>query len=115
MSQIADLTFLRTFTAGDPPKMTKYINMFLSGAPGILSQIREQLNASDWKGLKTSSHSLKTQLKYMGVSSAVDLAFTIEQQCGDLKDLDQLPALVGQLEEKTNLAIAELKEELTKL
>jgi HPt (histidine-containing phosphotransfer) domain-containing protein len=115
MSQISDLTFLRTFTAGDPPKMTKYINMFLNGAPQIMTQIRQQLEASDWKALKTSSHSLKTQLKYMGVASAVDLAFAIEQQCGDLKDLDKVPELVGQLEEKTSQAIAELREELTKL
>lgn len=115
MSQLSDLTFLRTFTAGDPPKMTKYINMFLNGAPQILSQIRQQVDAADWKALKTSAHSLKTQLKYMGVSSAVDLAFAIEQQSGDLKDIEQIPGLVAQLEEKTQLAIAELREELTKL
>ena len=51
----------------------------------------------------------------MGVSSAVDLAFAIEQQSGDLKDIEQIPGLVAQLEEKTQLAIAELREELTKL
>lgn len=115
MSQLSDLTFLRTFTGGDSAKMTKYINMFLSGAPQMLTQIRQQTDAADWKGLKTSSHSLKTQLKYMGVASAVDLAFAIEQQSGEMKDLDQLPQLVGQLEAATNTAILELRDELTKL
>jgi len=115
MSQLSDLTFLRSFTTGDPAKMTKYINMFLSGAPQILAQMKQQVEAADWKALKTSSHSLKTQLKYMGVASAVDLAFAIEQQSGELKDLDQLPGLVNRLDTETQLAMTELREEVTKL
>src|SRR4030095_371151 len=115
MNQLSDLTFLRTFTAGDPSKMTKYINMFLNAAPQSLAQIRQQMEAADWKGLKTSSHSLKTQLKYMGVNPAVDLAFAIEQHCGDLSGLDQIPELVGALEEKTQIAISELREAVSKL
>lgn len=115
MGNLTDLTFLRTFTSSDPVKMSKYINMFLSGAPQILAQMKQQSETSDWKALKTSSHSLKTQLKYMGAATAVDVAFAIEQQCGDLKDLDQVPVLVNDLESKTNTAIAELREELTKI
>ena len=115
MSQLSDLTFLRTFTGGDPVKMTKYINMFLSAAPQSLMQIRQQAEASDWKALKTSSHSLKTQLKYMGVASAVDVAFNIEQNCAELKDLEQIPDLVTALEEKTSTAVNELKEAVSKL
>ena len=115
MSQLSDLTFLRTFTGGDPVKMSKYINMFLSAAPQSLAQIRQQTDASDWKGLKTSSHSLKTQLKYMGVNSAVDIAFNIEQNCAELKDLDQIPGLVAALEEKTTTAVNELREAVSKL
>lgn len=115
MSNLSDLTFLRSFTTSDAAKMTKYINMFLSGAPQILSQMKQQVEAADWKALKTSAHSLKTQLKYMGVASAVDLAFAIEQQSGELKDLDQLPELVTRLNGETQLAMAELREEITKL
>ena len=115
MSKLTDLTFLRNFTAGDPSKMTKYINMFLNAAPQSLAQIRQQMEAADWKGLKTSSHSLKTQLKYMGVNPAVDLAYAIEQSCGEMAGLDKVPDLVGALEEKTNIAITELREEVSKL
>src|SRR5687767_13097061 len=105
MNKQTDLTFLKTFTAGDTGKMSKYINMFLSGAPQLLTQVREQSDAADWKGLKTTAHSLKTQLKYMGVNAGVDHAFSIEQKSGEQKDLDQVPALVTQLEEVTNQAI----------
>ena len=115
MSQLSDLTFLRTFTAGDPPKMTKYINMFLNMAPQSLVQMRQQVDASDWKALKTSSHSLKTQLKYMGVASAVELAYAIEQRCGDMTDLENIPELMGKLEENANIAITELRDALVKL
>jgi HPt (histidine-containing phosphotransfer) domain-containing protein len=112
---LADLTFLRTFTSGDPAKMTKYINMFLGMAPQSLTQMRQQLEASDLKALRTSAHSLKTQLKYMGITQAVDLAYTIEQRSGDGTQPETLPALVSELETLTNQAITELKEAVSKL
>jgi len=115
MTTATDLTFLRTFTSGDSAKMTKYINMFLGMAPQSLTQMRQQVDAGDWKGLKTSAHSLKTQLKYMGAAGAAELASTMEQQAGDEKDLDKMPGLMARLEEQTQLTIAELGAVLGKL
>ena len=110
-----DLTFLRTFTSGDPAKMSKYINMFLSMAPQSLIQMRQQLDSGDYKALRTSAHSIKTQLKYMGISAAVDLAYAIEQKSAEATDTENIPGLVTQLEDLTNQGVAELKEALTKL
>ena len=115
MSQLSDLTFLKTFTAGDSVKMSKYINMFLSAAPQSLVQMKQQIEASDWKALKTAAHSLKTQLKYMGIASAVETAYAIEQNCGEMKDLDKIPDLMKNLDESTLTAISELQEALGKL
>ncbi len=69
MSQVSDLTFLRTFTSGDAAKISKYVNMFLKAAPASLTDMEVQAANGDWKSLKTNAHSLKSQLKYMGVAS----------------------------------------------
>jgi len=115
MSQLTDLSFLKTFTAGDPTKMSKYINMFLGMAPKSILQMRKEVEGADWKSLKTSAHSLKTQLKYMGAASAVDLAYSIEQKCGEMSGLENVPDLMNKLEEQTNTTITELKDALTKI
>ena len=115
MSQFADLTFLKTFTSNDSGKMTKYINMFLKAAEPSLQQMKSQVDQSDWSALKTTSHSLKSQLKYMGVAKGVDLAFSIEQSSGDGKDLDKIPETLTELESIVNGACTELREELAKL
>lgn len=115
MSMHADLTFLKTFTSNDSGKMTKYINMFLKSAEPSLQQMKSQVEQKDWTALKTTSHSLKSQLKYMGVAIGVDLAFAIEQSSGDMKDLDKIPETLSKLETVVTGACAELRDELTKL
>lgn len=115
MSQQSDLTFLRTFTSNDPGKMSKYINMFLKGAEPTLEQMKSQIEQSDWSALKTSSHSLKSQLKYMGVNAGVDLAFSIETNSGEGKNLDSMPETLTKLQEIVVAACNELRDELTKL
>jgi len=115
MSQLSDLTFLRTFTSNDAAKITKYVNMFLNAAMPSISQMKEQLAAGDWKALKTSAHSLKSQLKYMGVATGVENAFFIENGAGEGKNLDKIPETLVKLEEIVAGACSELRDELTKL
>jgi HPt (histidine-containing phosphotransfer) domain-containing protein len=115
MSQYADLSFLKTFTSNDAAKITKYVNMFLNAANPSIVQMKQQLEASDWKSLKTSAHSLKSQLKYMGVASGVEKAFFIENSAGEQQNLDKIPENLQKLEEIVAGASAELRDELAKL
>ena len=115
MSQYADLNFLKTFTSNDPAKITKYVNMFLNAAGPSISQMKQQLDASDWKALKTSAHSLKSQLKYMGVAAGVEKAFFIETSAGEGQNLDKIPENLQKLEEIVAGASEELRSELAKL
>ena len=58
---------------------------------------------------------MKSQLKYMGVAKAEELATTIERNAGDQVDLEHLADLIPDLESITLQACDELKDELTKL
>jgi HPt (histidine-containing phosphotransfer) domain-containing protein len=109
MEQVSDLTFLKTFTSNDSAKITKYVNMFLNAAGPSLAQMKEQVAGSDWKSLKTSAHSLKSQLKYMGVATGVELAYAIESSAGEGQNLDQIPGMLEKLEGVVNTASNELK------
>jgi HPt (histidine-containing phosphotransfer) domain-containing protein len=115
MEQVTDLTFLRNFSGNDPEKIRKYIGLFLKGASPGLEQMKVHVTSGDWSALKTSAHSMKTQLKYMGAARAVDLAYTIENNAGEQKELDQIPAVMSSLEKLVTTAIGELEAELGRL
>jgi HPt (histidine-containing phosphotransfer) domain-containing protein len=115
MGDFTDLGFLKTFTGGDAAKMKKYITMFTGSAPGILDKINADCGSSDWKALKTSSHSLKTQLKYMGAEKAQAVAYEIEQLSEKQERTGDIPELVKTLDELTRGVVTELNQELEKL
>ncbi len=115
MTKYSDLTFLKSFANNDPAKIHKYVGMFLAALPASLSQMQQQLTAQEWKSLRTTAHSLKSQLKYMGIADGEQLAVSIEKIAADEKGLEQLPDLIAKLDEITNIASSELKEELAKL
>ncbi|MBL0339687.1 MAG: Hpt domain-containing protein [Bacteroidetes bacterium] len=115
MSKHSDLTFLKSFTKDDSAKISKYVNMFLDSAPKALEQMNQQLSVADWPSLKISAHSMKSQLRYMGMAAAEQLAITIERSSSEQTALDQLPQVLTKLNEIMTEAFVELKSEISAL
>lgn len=110
METIADLTFLKTFTSGNAEKIAKYVNMFLQHAPTLLSAMEENLAKQDWAALKTSAHSLKPQISYMGIKSAEALIKNIETDAAEKNNLENMPAQINALKGILEKAYPELKK-----
>lgn len=112
-SKTVDLTFLRSFTKGDKAKMDKYINMFLTYAPAQLNSIQINFDRKNWNDLKIAAHSLKPQIQYMGIVGLEEIILNIENNAANRQGLDKLPELIGQLTSTCELAIEELRQELS--
>jgi HPt (histidine-containing phosphotransfer) domain-containing protein len=110
MYEIIDLTFLNSFTGGNKEKNSKYINMFLQNAPSLLDAIEENLKKEDWASLKTSAHSLKPQISYMGIKSAEELIKNIERDAADKINLSTISEKVGTLRNILEKAFPELQQ-----
>jgi HPt (histidine-containing phosphotransfer) domain-containing protein len=115
MGTASDLTFIRTFAGGDSNKIKKYVGMFLNMASPAMDQMDLFCSQNDWKSLKTTSHSLKSQMKYMGMAKGADIAQQIENICGEGVGVEQIPDLLTSLRSEVETAVAELQEELDKL
>ena len=115
MGTVTDLTFIKSFTSGDPAKIKKYVGMFLNMAGPSLIQMDQSCQSNDWKSLKTTSHSLKSQMKYMGMTEAAGVAQKIEDICGNSTGLEAIPELLTHLQGLVNAAIIELQDEVNKL
>ncbi|MGB1242167.1 MAG: response regulator, partial [Chitinophagales bacterium] len=109
---VLDMVFLEKFTKNDPKKMSKYINIFLKNAPSQLEALNEHLNTHNWKQVRATAHSLKSQLRYMGVFPLKETIQTIENNAGEQIALDALPPLIARVNRITQQAIKELQQKL---
>jgi HPt (histidine-containing phosphotransfer) domain-containing protein len=109
MYEIIDLTFLNSFTGGNREKNSKYIKMFLQNAPSLMSTIEDNLSKSDWTSLKSSAHSLKPQISYMGIKSAEELIKNIERDAAEKTNLENISDKITSLRNILEKAYPELQ------
>lgn len=108
---VTDMTFLDQFTKGDGTKRTKYIQMFLNNAPGLIKKIEETFHNNDREALKIAAHSLKPQLNYMGVKEDRSHIFQLEQAAQDtLIPNEKITELIQHLKLVCIKAFEELQE-----
>ena len=112
MTKTIDLTFLNSFTGGNPEKVKKYINMFLNYCPSQLSQMNEQLTAENYDGLRGTAHALKPQITYMGIQGGDELVKKIENMAGTQTEVEKLPEMLTNFQKICEQAMVELKEEI---
>ncbi|MEP7263382.1 MAG: Hpt domain-containing protein [Bacteroidota bacterium] len=112
---LTDLTFLKSFTGGQTDKMSKYIRMFLTGAPQNISQMELSALSKDWSGVHHSAHSLKPQLGYFGAKDSESLLKQIEMYASQQLELDKLPAMIEEFRKQYETISVELEQELKTL
>lgn len=110
---LIDLSFLKSFSGDNAEKMNKYINLFLQHAPVLVTAMEKSLSEKNYDALKTSAHSLKPQITYMGIKSAEDLVKGIEFNAGQRLHIENIPAQIEQLKDILSKAYPELKGAVT--
>lgn len=89
---MVDLSFLEEFTNGDATKMKRYINLYLSIAPGTFAKMKKNIASQDWEQLRIHAHSLKPQADYMGIPNLKSVLVDIENGTKSRQN-DVLPVL----------------------
>jgi signal transduction histidine kinase/CheY-like chemotaxis protein/HPt (histidine-containing phosphotransfer) domain-containing protein len=107
--KLIDLNYLEEFTEGDPVRLQRFIDLFLTKVPRSLHSIQEALFEGDFEKIRVASHSMKPQLQFTGVIKGLELAEMIEQCSGEKVRLEQLPDLIDQLAAICKAAISELQ------
>ncbi|MEZ5014235.1 MAG: Hpt domain-containing protein [Chitinophagales bacterium] len=110
-----NLSFLESFTRNDGTKMVKYINMFLQLAPESIATMKKQFEASDWINLRTTAHSLKPQLAYMGIDSLKESILRIEEYAGEAKKPEVIAQMIREVEDGCREAFGELADAIKKI
>lgn len=114
MEKLTDLTFLQSFTGGNPEKMKKYMGMFIQMCPNQLELMKGHLNSGNYDGLRATAHALKPQITYMGIRSGEELVKSIEHHAGTATNTEKLPEMMQNFESICKAAIEELQAEINK-
>jgi HPt (histidine-containing phosphotransfer) domain-containing protein len=112
---ITDLTFLTTFTKGDVIKMRKYIEMYLATGNDKINVMSTCLESGDYESIKVAAHTLKSQARYMGITTAENDIVQIEQICNDAPNKKQLEQLISNVTQILQKSFEELSEKLKTL
>lgn len=113
--KVINLEFLSSFTQNNDAKMVRYIGMFLDLAPKAINQMKEQLANKDFVQLKTTAHSLKPQLGYMGIASVKETVIRIEEYADGKGRSEEISALIAKVDETCQVAYTELKQAIEKI
>jgi HPt (histidine-containing phosphotransfer) domain-containing protein len=112
-NKVTDLTTLNQLSGGDSARKEKYIHMFLNMLPGQLETAQNSLSNQDWPKLRNSVHTLKSQLGYMGVKKAQDLAQQIEKMADEQIQLEDISTWMNNFVAICHQAEIELKAEIS--
>lgn len=107
---ITNTDFIKSFAGNNTEKQKKYIGIFLQNAPKLLSQMKIAIDENDYETIKISAHSLKTQLKYMGVAEEISHVYEIETAAGNTLDINKIKLMFSNLEQTCLKAFEELKK-----
>ena len=108
--QQIDRVKLKTFLANDKKKVQQFLDIFKTQTPEQLKSLKKNVVKKDWEQISITAHAIKSQCQYLGLERIAGMAFEIEQLAEDKRQLELIPELAFQLEEKINAVI---EKELT--
>jgi len=104
-----DLDYLQEITEGDRERMQRHIDLFISKTPSNLEQLHAAMKKKDYETLRIVSHSMKPQLRSVGLLKGFEIADSIELKCREKDPSGELSQLLHQLTGICEKAIEELK------
>ena len=107
-----DLHYLIHLTKSKPELMMEMISLYLEQTPPLIHSMNASLKNKDWNSLHAAVHKIIPSISIMGISKDFEnIAKTVQENAVTQQYMDELPALVKQLDVICTQACKELKEE----
>lgn len=97
-----DQTTFAAFFSNDQAVMRKFLDLFVRETPALLHQIEADLESAEWEAVSIGAHTLKSQLRYFGLTKLVAQLQQIENQAEAQQETDRLPLVWRQFATEFN-------------
>lgn len=103
------LEYLESMTDGDAEMMQTMLDMLIAEIPEEIGKMRESLVQKNWEEMFQISHKMKTTLSFVGNETMININKTLEHCSRHEVSIDEIPALVQQLDELSIKVVEELQ------
>ncbi|SDH11077.1 PAS domain S-box-containing protein [Flavobacterium omnivorum] len=108
-----NLTYLKQRTKSNPVLMEEMIKLYLTQTPAIIKTIKESLANQNWYLVSAAAHKMIPSFAIVGISQYFEnIAKQIQEITTAPENIEEITALVQQLEEVCEQACSELEQEL---
>jgi HPt (histidine-containing phosphotransfer) domain-containing protein len=109
--KLFDLTNLNEMLGGDQKAIFQMVKIFLQATPESLNELNKCFQKEDYDGVGKLAHKLKSSVDIFCVNDIKQDIRRLENNTRDSVNLDEVPELVGKINNILNLAIEQVKEE----
>jgi CheY-like chemotaxis protein len=111
--KLYDLTMVQAIAGGDAGFIKKMVQIFLDTIPPSVVQLNIELQQQNWDALSKLAHKMKSTIDSMGIAKLKDVIRTIEANGKQKNQLENLPALVKQVEDVLQECCMQLKRDFS--
>lgn len=104
-----DLSQLNKIYNGDKEKIIKILSLYMNSTHDEIESLEKFYIGSNWDGIKSKAHVLKTKMNYLGLKDLSEAARLIENFAKDQNELEKISKLIEVIKEDWGVAEDELK------
>lgn len=110
-----NLSYLKEIAKGDSDFEKEMINTILESIPENLEQLRNSYAAKDWNAIQETALKMVSSFKLVGVHQIEESILKLEEYSKKEEKLEEIYALINQIEEVSVYAIKELRSEINSM
>ena len=113
-SRLYDLSMVQSVSGGDEGFIRKMVALFIDTVPQNLQELKNALQAENWEQVGKTAHKLKSTIDSMGIKSIRTEIRAVEANARQKESLQEIPALVANIDSVIHECIGQLKNEVLK-
>ncbi|MDF2437628.1 MAG: domain S-box protein [Bacteroidota bacterium] len=108
-----DLTYLRSVSKGNVAFEQKMLSTFIQQTGSEVQKLKQALSASDWPAMHLIAHKMKPSMQFVGLNLLYSDVHELEMLAKQGTDMTRVAELISSISTMVDIAIEEIKEELS--
>jgi HPt (histidine-containing phosphotransfer) domain-containing protein len=113
-SRLYDLSMVQSVSGGDEGFIRKMVALFIETVPQNVQDLKTAMQAENWEQVGKTAHKLKSTIDSMGIKSIRQEIRTVEANARQKEALQDIPALVANIDAVIRECIEQLQTEVLK-
>lgn len=115
MSKIIDLSYLNEISGGDSSFVKEMLELYVNTTAEEARLYYDLLKENNYEAIGHLAHKMKAPIQMLGASDLFNLVRSLEKYGKEGSNIEQIPAIIDEIQRQVELSIIEIKELLTTL